>query len=113
MTLSGQVVGALNLYSRGPRDWPEEDMAAVQVLADMATGLLINASHLRQQDQLSEQLQQALDSRVVIEQAKGIVAHAHQESVDRAFDRIRQHARSRNAPLRSVTEAIVGLGLDV
>lgn len=71
MSLGGQVVGALNLYASGVRDWSEQDLAAVQVLADMCTGLLINASQLRQQEQLSEQLQQALHSRVVIEQAKG------------------------------------------
>lgn len=71
MSLGGQVVGALNLYASGVRDWSEQDLAAVQVLADMCTGLLINASQLRQQEQLSDQLQQALHSRVVIEQAKG------------------------------------------
>lgn len=107
MSLSGQVVGALNLYASGKRDWSAEDLAAVQVLADMATGFLINASQLRQQEQLSEQLQHALDSRVVIEQAKGIVATTHKESVDRAFDRIRKHARGSNTTLRSVAEAIV------
>lgn len=113
MSLGGQIVGALNLFSSEPRDWSAEDLAAVQVLADMGTGILINASHLRKQEQLTEQLQHALDSRVLIEQAKGIVAHAHDESVDRAFERIRRYARSSNATLRSVAEAIVQLGLRV
>lgn len=77
MRLDGATIGALNLYARGPREWGEEDLAAVQVLADMCTGLLLNAAQLRQQQQLAEQLQGALDSRVVIEQAKGIIGHTH------------------------------------
>ncbi|MGB3828267.1 MAG: GAF and ANTAR domain-containing protein [Ornithinimicrobium sp.] len=113
MSLNGQVVGALNLYAEGPRDWSAQDLAAVQVLADMCTGILINASQVRQQEQLTEQLQRALNSRVVIEQAKGIVANAHEVSVDQAFERIRRYARDRNATLRSVAEAVVNLGLHV
>lgn len=111
MALGGQIVGALNLYAEGTRDWTSQDLAAVQVLADMCTSILINASHVRHQEQLNEQLQHALNSRVVIEQAKGIVAHTHHENVDQAFERIRRHARDRNAPLRSVADAIVHLGL--
>ncbi len=68
----------------------------MQVLADVCTGIPIDAAQVRQQDQLTEQLQRALDSRVPIEQAKGIVADARQQSVDRALDRIRQHAGDRN-----------------
>lgn len=110
MSLNHQTIGALNLYSTGVRDWSAEDLAAVQVLADMGTGILINASQQQQQEQLTEQLQHALDSRVLIEQAKGIVAHAREESVDQAFDRIRGHARSNSVTLRSVAEEIVELG---
>lgn len=113
MRLNDQTVGALNLYATGARPWPTEDLAAVHVLADMCTGLLINASQARQQQQLTEQLQQALESRLVIEQAKGIIAQSREEGIDQAFDRIRRHARNRNATLRSVANAIVHLGLRV
>lgn len=111
MRLDGKTVGVLNLYATGARDWTEEDLEAAHVLADVCTGLLINAAHVREQQHLSEQLQQALDSRVVIEQAKGITANAHSESVGQAFDRIRRHARNHHDSLRSVAQSIVDLDL--
>ena len=83
------------------------------VLADMATSYVVNASKLRQQEQLSEQLQHALDSRVVIEQAKGITASKHSVTIDAAYQLIRGHARNNNASLRTVAEAIVAVGLHV
>ncbi len=67
----------------------------------------------RQQEQLSEQLQEALESRVVIEQAKGITAYKHAISVDQAYQLMRRHARNKNASLRVVAEAIVAVGLQV
>jgi AmiR/NasT family two-component response regulator len=70
-----------------------------------------DASKLRQQEQLSVQLQEALKSRVVIEQAKGIIAHA--VTIDQAYQLIRAHARNNNASLRTVAEAIVEVGLQV
>lgn len=111
MQFEDTMVGALNLYADGVRDWTAADLAVAQVLADMATGYLINASQLSQQQQLNEQLQRALDSRVVIEQAKGVVAATHGTSIDQAFQLIRQHARSHNASLRAVAEAVVHVGL--
>jgi AmiR/NasT family two-component response regulator len=83
------------------------------VLADVATSYVVNASKLHQQEQLSEQLQEALESRVVIEQAKGITAYKHTVSVDRAYEMMRRHARNNNASLRVVAEAIVAVGLEV
>lgn len=113
MRLADQVIGALNLYSPEPREWSDEDMAVAGVLADVATSYVVNASKLRQQEQLSEQLQAALESRVVIEQAKGITAYKNAISVDQAYQRMRGHARSNNASLRMVAEAIVAVGLQV
>jgi AmiR/NasT family two-component response regulator len=86
-------------------------VAAATALADMATGYLVNASKLRQQEQLAEQLQTALDSRVVIEQAKGMVAAAEGISVEEAFTRIRRYARDRNLLLRAVAQQVVSDGL--
>ncbi|MEO6142674.1 MAG: GAF and ANTAR domain-containing protein [Dermatophilaceae bacterium] len=113
MRLADQVVGALNLYSPEPREWSDKDVAVAGVLADMATSYVVNASTLRQQEQLSEQLQEALDSRVVIEQAKGITSQQHSITLDQAYQLIRGHARSNNASLRVVAEAIVAVGLKV
>jgi PAS domain S-box-containing protein len=72
-----------------------------------------DAAKLRHQQQLSEQLQEALKSRVVIEQAKGITAERHGVTIDKAYELIRAHARNNNASLRTVAEAIIQVGLHV
>jgi GAF domain-containing protein len=113
MRLADQIIGALNLYSPVPREWSDEDIAVAGVLADVATSYVVNASKLRQQEQLGEQLQEALESRVVIEQAKGITAQQHAVTIDQAYQRMRRHARTNNASLRIVAEAIVAVGLQV
>ena len=107
------VVGALNLYSGTLREWTADDLMAAQVLANMATGYLINATELRNHRQLNEQLQQALESRVVIEQAKGLIAATHGTTVDIAFTLIREYSRSNRIALRAVAEDVVNRGLRV
>jgi len=87
------------------RDLDENVLGVVAVARD--------ASKLRQQQQLSEQLQQALESRIVCEQAKGITAQRLGITIDQAYQRIRAHARRNNASLRSVANAIVEVGLHV
>jgi len=113
MRLDDQIIGALNLYSPEPREWSDVDIAVARVLADVATSYVVNASKLRQQEQLSEQLQEALESRVVIEQAKGITAYKNAVTIDQAYHLMRRHARNNNASLRLVAEAIVSVGLQV
>jgi GAF domain-containing protein len=115
LQLSGDhpPVGALNLYADGPRSWTPEDLAAARVLADMATAYLVNASHHQQQVQLAEQLQRALDSRVVIEQAKGVLVARHRIDPGEAFERIRCQARSHNRTVLAVATEVVALRLDL
>jgi len=113
MRLADQTIGALNLYSPEPREWSDEDIAVAGVLADVATSYVVNASKLSQQKQLSEQLQEALESRIVIEQAKGITASKHSITIDQADELMRRHARKNNASMRVVAEAIVSVGLQV
>ena len=113
MRLADQIIGALNHYSPEPRQWSAEDMAVAGVLADVATSYMVNASKLRQQEQLTEQLREALESRVVIEQAKGITAQQHSITIDESYQLMRRHARNNNASLRAVAEAIVAVGLKV
>jgi len=113
MRLADEIIGALNLYSPEPRDWSDEDIAVAGVLANVATSYVVNASKPRQQEQLTEQLQEALKSRIVIEQAKGITAQQRAISVSQAYQLMRGHARRNNASLRVVAEAIVAVGLQV
>lgn len=86
-------LGAMNVYSFQPREWTDDDLDILQVFADMATAYLSRASELAEAKQLADQLQGALNSRIVIEQAKGIVAAQQGITVDRAFELIRAYSR--------------------
>jgi len=111
MRHDGESIGALDLYSTSRRDWSVTDLGTAAVLTDMATGYLVHARELDRERRVNEQLREALDSRIVIEQAKGVLAAERRISVDEAFEVLRRHARSHSASLRSVAEAVVSLGL--
>jgi GAF domain-containing protein len=106
-----ESIGTVDLYSASRRDWSAGDLRAAGILADMATGYLIQARELDRQCRVIGQLREALDSRIVIEQAKGVLAAERRISVDEAFEVLRRHARSHAVSLRSVAEAVVSLGL--
>jgi GAF domain-containing protein len=108
-----ETVGALDLYAGDVRAWSGEDLVAARVFVDLASGHLAHASELDRRGELNTQLQQALDQRWVIEQAKGITAHAHHTTIAAAFELIRRHARHHSATVHSVAEAIVNAGLRV
>lgn len=111
MHWNGTRLGALDLYATARRDWSAAEVELAQVLADMATCYIAHASELERSRRTVEQLQEALESRVVIEQAKGMLAAERGISVNEAFELIRGHARSHSASLRAVGDAIVNLGL--
>ena len=113
MRLAEQSIGSLNLYSAEPRAWSDQEIALAELLADVATCHLVNVSRHCPQGQLSEQLQKALESRIVIERAKGITADQQGITFDQAYQRMRRHARSKHTSLRLVSEAIVAVGLRV
>lgn len=111
MKVDSRSLGALNVYSSTKRAWSSDDVATATVLANMATSYIINASELEKANRTAEQLQQALESRIVIEQAKGMVAAQRKIHPDQAYRVLRQHARSHNSSLRAVADAVVNLGL--
>jgi len=111
MRCDGHSIGTLDLYSTSPREWSDDDLESARILADMATSYVVHASALNRERRLNEQLREALESRIVIEQAKGVLAAERGISVDAAFEVLRRHARSHSATLRSVAEAVVSLGL--
>jgi GAF domain-containing protein len=111
MLYGSDRVGAVNLHDAAPRPWDDTELGVARVFADMATGYLMHASELQQQRRTAEQLQQAMESRMVIEQAKGIICAARRISVDEAYEVLRRHARNHNAKLREVADAVVNLGL--
>ncbi|HUG07353.1 MAG TPA: GAF and ANTAR domain-containing protein [Acidimicrobiia bacterium] len=107
MRLRGQVLGALNLFLAETVDLTDEDLTVAQGLADLATIAILQDRLTIDDRTLISQLRTALETRVVIEQAKGIVAHEAELTMDEAFDRIRNHARSNNKRLRDISAAIV------
>jgi GAF domain-containing protein len=108
LRLRQQVIGAMNVFgaTKGG-DFEDTDVTVMQALADVASIALIQERAIRRGEVLTEQLQAALDSRVVIEQAKGAVAQARGVSVDEAFASIRSYARSHNRRLTDVARTIV------
>ncbi len=114
MRLDSQIIGACNLYSEVPGKFSDEQVEVGEVLADVATSYVINARDIEQKDLLTRQLQHALDSRVLIEQAKGFVtARAGLEPTD-AFELIRGYARRNQQQVRMVAHALLRgqLGVD-
>jgi transcriptional regulator with GAF, ATPase, and Fis domain len=111
LRLGSEGRGVLDLYFDTPHQWAPEELAAASVLADITTSQLINTARMHSAQRLSEQLQGALDSRSVIEQAKGIVADSHGVDVEEAYRRIRRYARGHHASIHMVAEAIVRVGL--
>ncbi|HSN43669.1 MAG TPA: GAF and ANTAR domain-containing protein [Propionibacteriaceae bacterium] len=106
-------LGALDLYDTKVRIWTPEEVTTARIFADIATGYVLSASEVERERRTVEQLTLALESRVVIEQAKGIVANSHGINVDAAFVRLRKYARDHNTNLREVARAVVALELRV
>ncbi len=103
-----QRVGALNLYARTRLGFSDEDQSVGSELAAAAAIVLANASAYWGASQLSEQLTQAMESRAVIEQAKGILmARSAQLSADDAFDLLRKASQRENVKLRDIAQRIV------
>lgn len=105
--LRGQVIGALNLFRTRTGPVPEADLRAAQALADVATLSILQHRLKNDQQLLTEQLEGALHSRIVIEQAKGMLAERAQVDIDEAFSLLRRYARSHNRHLSHVAREIV------
>jgi len=113
MRVRGETVGALNLFRLNMGRLTGQDMALGQGMADIAAISLLQERSMREARGVVEQLQGALDSRVIIEQAKGILAERARISVDQAFSRLRAHAREQNLRLAEVARELIGGRLDL
>jgi GAF domain-containing protein len=108
LRLRAQRIGALNVFGENTGgDFEGGDIAIVQALADVAAIGLLQERTIHRSEMLTEQLQGALNSRIVIEQAKGAVAQARGVGVEEAFALIRDFARAHNRRLTDVSHAIV------
>lgn len=112
MRVRGDTVGALNLFRTAPGLISDRDPPLAQGMADIAAIALLQERAVRQSRDVVAQLQVALSSRVVIEQAKGVLAERAQIGVDTAFARLRGHARDRNRRLGDVAQEVIDGRLD-
>lgn len=107
MRLRGRRIGCLNLFRDEAGVLEESDVVAAQSLADIATIAILQHRTSVNAKLLNDQLENALQSRIAIEQAKGMVAQNGRCSMDAAFGRLRAHARNRNLRLTDVASMVV------
>lgn len=107
LRLRETTIGTLNLLRDAPGALGEDDVIAAKALADVATIGILHERAIRESSVVAEQLRGALSSRIVIEQAKGVVSHTRQVPVDEAFALIRAYARSTSRRLSAVAADIV------
>jgi GAF domain-containing protein len=108
MRLRGEVIGAVNLFSDSRRPpISETDIPIAQALADVATIAILQDRLVRSRETLAEQLQGALNSRIAIEQAKGVLATRLGIDPEQAFELLRERARSSRQRLAEVAAQVV------
>ena len=110
LAAGNDLAGAVSVVS-AERAWSPSEISLVRAMTDLVAVFVSSAERARRQAQRADQLQHALDHRVVVEQAKGILAVAEDVSLDQAYARIRSFARSHNARVEDVAHAVVRLGL--
>lgn len=107
MRLRTTVIGALNLFGTRPGALAEDTVRLGQAMADVATIGLLQARAIRDRQALAEQLQTALNSRIVIEQAKGVIAERRRLDMDASFTLLRGTARTNNRRLSELARAVI------
>jgi transcriptional regulator with GAF, ATPase, and Fis domain len=112
LRLRAETIGALNLFCTEPGPIPIEDLDVAQALADVATVGIIQARAIRHGEMVAEQLQTALNHRVIIEQAKGVLAERGRLDMSEAFAQLRSYARCNNQRLSDLARAVVERTID-
>jgi hypothetical protein len=107
LRLRNERVGALNLFLEGTGPMTSADVAVGQALADVATIGILHQRILTRSELVNQQLQTALNTRLIIEQAKGVLAERGTIDMDRAFNLLRGHARRTNRRLADLARAVV------
>ncbi|MGX7827855.1 GAF and ANTAR domain-containing protein [Actinokineospora sp. 24-640] len=113
LRLRDQTIGALSLLNTAPSVMERAQIDLGQALADITTIGILQHRTIEQRDQLTGQLQTALTSRVVIEQARGVLAQRGGLSMDDAFTALRAYARANNRPLTPLARAVVEGAIDL
>ena len=114
MRVRNDTIGALNLFRNNAGALSEADLRAAQALADIATISILQDRNHSDPQLLPKQLQQALNTRVIIEQAKGFIAQSSNVEMDEAYNLLRayahDHQRRLNQVARDVTEGKLSAG---
>ncbi|HET7800323.1 MAG TPA: GAF and ANTAR domain-containing protein [Humibacillus xanthopallidus] len=112
LRLRDQVIGGLNLFDTRETHLDDDERAIAQALADVATIGILQQRSRHRASLLAEQLQKALNTRIVIEQAKGVIAECGRMDMETAFETLRAHARNTGQLLSTVAEDLAGGRLD-
>ena len=113
LRLRGETIGTMSLFSAELDGICERDVALARALADVATIGILQARSAGRYEEIQLQLTSALESRVLIEQAKGVISGARRITVDQAFLRLRDHARSNNMRLQEAARLVVERSLSL
>jgi GAF domain-containing protein len=113
LRLRETTIGTLNLFGEEIGELQPQDMIAAQAFADVATIGILHERTIRESTVLADQLQTALDRRIVIEQAKGVVAYVQKVPIDEAFTLMRNYARAHQLPVSQVAARLVDMTLDL
>ena len=104
---SGEVLGALNFFSSRENAFTDGDLSVAQAFTERSAAVLLNVKVYEELTELAAQLQEALQSRAVIDQAKGIIMATEHVSADAAFDRLRRLSQKSNVKVRELARRLV------
>ncbi|MDZ7674088.1 MAG: GAF and ANTAR domain-containing protein [Acidimicrobiales bacterium] len=107
MRLRGSVIGSLNLFRSGVGEMGPADLTVAQAFADVATIAILQHRAALEAQVLNQQLTHALNSRVILEQAKGMVAERLDLDMERSFAALRSHARHHNLRLSELAQSVI------
>jgi GAF domain-containing protein len=114
LRLRGEVIGALNLFHAAAGEMPSTDAEAAQAFADIATIAILQHRAVQEAKVINDQLNHALNSRILIEQAKGMVSERNHLDMEQSFAVLRTHARNHNLRLLDLAAQIInGVGPDL
>jgi GAF domain-containing protein len=105
---SDQAVGVVAVFAAQGHAWTEAEREAIVAFTELVALLILNAMEAQDRGRVAAELQVALDSRVVIEQAKGVLVGRHGITTRQAFERLRRQARDQRRPLSEVARGVVG-----
>ncbi|MFA9431860.1 ANTAR domain-containing protein [Egicoccus sp. AB-alg2] len=107
LSAAGSSVGVVTVLARAPRVWETADLVAVTAFAELVAACLLVAGRSSARARLAAQLQHALERRVVVEQAKGMLAERHGTTPEVAYERLRRHAREHQTKVATVARAVL------